>query len=98
MKYMDGSSRMSFLRRSVATPPEPITSPAPVPTMPMTSPCAKNTRRIDVAGIPIARRMPISRVLSVTTMISVLMMLNAATSTMSSRMTRHAKLLELAAR
>ena len=53
----------------------------------MTRPCAKNTRRIERAGIPIARRIPISCVLSVTTMISVLMMLNAATSTISSRIT-----------
>ncbi len=65
----------------------PMTSPMPVPTTPITSPCAKKIRRIDLAGIPIARKMPISRVLSVTTMISVLMMLNAATSTMSNRIT-----------
>ena len=37
--------------------------------------------------IPIARRMPISRVLSATTIVSVLTMLNAATSTISNRMT-----------
>jgi hypothetical protein len=47
----------------------------------------KKTRRTDRAGSPIALRIPISRVLSVTTIVSVLTMLNAATTTISSRMT-----------
>ena len=59
----------------------------PCPTAPITSPCTKKMRRIDAAVIPIAFRMPISRVLSRTTIVSVLMMLNAATTTMSSRIT-----------
>ena len=54
--------------------------------MPITSPCAKKIRRMDAAGIPIARRMPISFVLSATTIVSVPTMLNAATRMISSRM------------
>ena len=95
MKYTDGSSGMSLSSPISIDADEPDDSPATVPTTPITRPCAKNTRRMDRAGIPIARRMPISLVLSVTTMISVLMMLNAATSTISSRMTDMPELLEL---
>ena len=49
-------------------------------------PCARKMRRIDAAGIPIARRIPISFVLSETTMVSVPTMLNAATTMISIRM------------
>ena len=97
MKYTDGFKRDELASRRSATDA----------TSPMTQSRARSRRcRSPVparrkpggssdAGMPIARRMPISRVLSVTTMISVLMMLNAATSTISSRMSAIAELLEL---
>ena len=71
--------------------------PTPVPTDPITSPCTRKIRRTDREANPIALRMPISRVLSFTTMVSVLTMLNAATSTMSSRITRIASFSSLSA-
>ena len=86
MKYTCGSSGISLKWSSAIDAPTPSTSPSTVPTSPIRNPCARKMRRIEAAGIPIARRMPISFVLSVTTIVSVPTMLNAATTMIRVRM------------
>ena len=85
MKYTSGSSGSACSRRARSAATRPSASPNAVPTTPIMIPCARKIRRIDDAGIPIARRMPISFVLSATTIVSVLTMLNAATRITSIR-------------
>src|ERR1051326_5305097 len=65
----------------------PSSAPAAVPSTPIRSPSPRNTVSTIPGVAPIVRSTPMSRRFSSTTMNRVLTMLNAATSTMSARIT-----------
>ena len=77
---MNGTTTSTLSARAT-----PAATPIAVPIQPMSTPCVMNTASMPRGVMPRVRRMAMSVRLSLTTITSVATMLNAATATISIR-------------